>query len=202
MAYFNYRLAESRGLSPRDVQLLQMLKQNKTEDLSEQLQLEMDTENIKRLKAFDLMTMIKGKKKDTEFQKLRLSKKGNKWLNDLQTADTVDNDFQMFEYAKKVYKQLNKDIGDETNTISLIAWFRCETGMSHKQIFIVLDYFVKDDSQMNYSNVLEYVFWKRPHIHAVKPSLKDSRLWGYYNKHKNMFDTKFLRLNEQQETIH
>ena len=195
MAYFNYKLAESRGLSPRDVHILQLLKQNRSEDLSEQLQLEMDEENIKRLKALDLMSMVKAKRKsDSEFVRLRLSKKGNTWYNDLQTADTVENDFELFKYVKKVYKDLNKDIGDENNVISLIAWFRCETNFTHKEIFVVLDALLKDNNQMEYSNVLANLIWKRPHIHAVKPALKDSRLWKYYQKNKERFDNRFAKL--------
>lgn len=194
MAYFNYQLAEKRGLSPRDAHLISMINQNKTEDVSEQIGLEMGEDNMKRLLAFELVTMIKGTKKQTDFQKLRLSKKGKKWYRDLQTVNTVHNDFEMFNYVKRIYMDLGKDIGDDNTVVNLIAWFRAETGFNHKQIYILLKTFVEDDSQMEYSNVLEYVFWKRPHLYATNQNLKDSRIWKYYNHHKAMFENKFKAL--------
>lgn len=195
MAYFNYKLAEKRGLSPKDVHILQLIRQNRTEDMSEYLILEIEEENLKRLLAFDLLTTVKAKnKKDHDYRRLRLSKKGNTWYSDLQTVNTVENDFEMFNYVKKIYVQLQKDIGDENNVVNLIAWFRGETQFTHKQIFVLLNTFVNDDAQMSYSNILEYVIWKRPHIHAVKPALKDSRLWKYYINNKVAFDNKFEKL--------
>lgn len=198
MAYFNYQLAEKKGLSPRDVHILNMLNQNKVEDVSEQLQLEMDEENIKRLNAFELMSTVKAKRKsDSEFMRLRLSKKGKAWLNELQIPNTVPNDFEMATYIITAYKKLDKKVTSESKIVELIAWFRVETGFTHRQIFTVLNTFIKDDNQMEYSNILDNIFWKRPHMYATHKKLEDSRLYAYYQHNKALFDKKFEKLNGQ-----
>ncbi len=194
MAYFNYVLAEKKGLSPRDVHIINMVNQNKVEDVSEQLQLEMEKDNISRLKAFDLITMIKGTKKQNEFQRLRLTKKGKSLHNALQIANTVPNDFEMATYIITAYKKLDKKVSSENKIIELIAWFRVETGFTHKEIFTVLNAFINDDNQMDYSNILDNIFWKRPHMYAIHKKIEDSRLHAYYNHNKVMFDRKFEKL--------
>ncbi len=39
---------------------------------------------------------------------MRLTKKGKAWLNDLQVANTVPNDFEMAKYIITAYKKLDK----------------------------------------------------------------------------------------------
>ncbi len=195
MAYFNYFLAEEKGLSPRDVHLLSMLNQNRVEDISKQIEVEMEEENMKRLLAFELLTLIKGTKKQTEYQRMRLSKKGKALFNALQIADTVPNDFEMAKYIIAQYKKLDKKVTSPNKIVELIAWFRVETGFTHRQMFVILDTFIKDDDQMEYSNILDNIFWKRPHMYATKKTLENSRLYAYYSHNKPMFEKKFEKLN-------
>lgn len=194
MAYFNTELAKSRELHPLDVFILQIIHQNKSNDMSEDLVLLMDEENIQRLYAFDLIHMIKGTKKMTDFQKLRLSKKGSKWLKDFQTYDVVENDIKLFTALKEVYLNAEKEIGSEKKTKELIAWFRNETGWNHKQIWIVAKAFVRDEHRMEFSKVLEYAFWKSTNHFQVVPKLEDSKMYSYYEKFKPTFDKEFEKV--------
>lgn len=196
MAYFNYQLAEKKGLSARDVHLISMINQNKSEDVSRQIEAELGEDNLKRLLAFDLVTLIKGTKSQTELQKIRLTKVGKELYTNLQIPETVPNDFEMTDYIVTEYKKLDKQVKSKPNITKLIAWFRVETGMTHREIYTVLNTFVNDDEQMEYSNILDNIFWKRPHMFAVHKNIEDSRLYAYYTHRKAFFDNKFEKLNK------
>lgn len=194
MAYFNTELAKSRQLHPLDIFILQIIHQNKSNDMSEDLVLLMEEENMKRLQEFGLMTLIKGTKKMNEFQRLRLSKKGSKWLKDFQSYDVVENDIKVFDTLKKIYADEGKEVGSEKKTKELIAWFRNETGFNHRQIWLIAKKFVNDEDRMEYSKVLEYAFWKSTNHFQVNPKLEDSKMYSYYEKHKEWFDNEFKKL--------
>jgi len=156
----------------------------------------MDDENIKRLNAFGLMNMIKGTNKMNEFQKLRLSKKGKKWLTDFQTYRVVDNDYKLFETLKEIYLSESKDIGSEKKTLELIAWFRLETTFTHRQIWLIAKKFVQDENRMEYSQILQYVFWRSSNHFQTHPKLEDSKMYIYYEKYKDFFDKEFEKLEK------
>ena len=196
MAYFNIELAATRELHPLDVFILQILHQNKAEDMSENLALLMDDENIQRLYAFNLIEMIKGTNKMNEFQKLRLTKKGNKFLDDFQSYKTVENDFKLFNTLKEIYIKKNKEIGSEKKTVNLIAWFRLETTMTHREIWFLIKEYVLDDEKMEYSHVLQYVFWKKENNFQTKPKLEDSKLYNFYKEKENYFQSNFKKINK------
>ena len=194
MAYFNTKLAKLRELHPIDIYILQIIHQNRTEDMSEDLILIMDDDSLKRLNAFGLMNMIKGTNKMNEFQRLRLSKKGKKWLTDFQTYRVVDNDYKLFETLKEIYLSESKDIGSEKKTLELIAWFRLETTFTHRQIWLIAKKFVQDENRMEYSQILQYVFWRSSNHFQTHPKLEDSKMYIYYEKYKDFFDKEFEKL--------
>lgn len=197
MAYFNTELAKSRELHPLDIFVLQILHQNKSDDMSEDLNLLMDDDMIKRLYEANLVQMIKGTKKMNEFQKLRLSKKGKKWLSDFQTYKVVENDYKLFDVLKQIYLKEEKEIGSEKKTLELIAWFRLETGFSHKAIWLIAKKFVEDEQRMEYSKVLEYAFWKSTNHFQTQPKLEDSKMFSYYEKYKDYFDKEIEKLDNK-----
>jgi hypothetical protein len=200
MAYFNLKLIEQRKIHPVDAFLLQLIHQNRAEDASEAIALCMDDESLQRLYAFGLITMIKGTKKMNEFQKLRLTKKGKKWYRDFQSYQTVENDFKLFETLKEIYLAEEKEIGSEKKTLSLIAWFRVETGFSHKEIWLIAKKFVQDEERMEYSKMLEKVFWSSTNHFQTQPKLEDSKLYLYYEKYKQQFDAAFKKMRENEKS--
>jgi hypothetical protein len=196
MAYFNTKLAKSRELHPIDIYILQLIHQNKSDDMSEDLILIMDDDSLKRLNAFELMDMIKGSKKMNDFQKLRLTKKGKKWLTDFQTYSIVENDIKLFDTLKEIYTDEAKEIGSEKKTKELIAWFRNETGFNHRQIWLIAKKFVQDEDRMMYSKVLQFAFWKSTNHFQVKPKLEDSKMYSYFEKHREWFNVEFKKLKK------
>jgi len=194
MAYFNTELAKSRQLHPGDVYILQIIHQNKSNDMSEDLVLLMDDDILKRLHAFGLMEMIKGTNKMTEFQKLRLSKKGKKYLSDFQTYNIVENDIKLFDTLKQIYIDADKEVGSEKKTKELIAWFRNETNFNHKQMWLIAKKFVQDETRMSYSKMLEKAFWSSTNHFQTQPKLEDSKMWTYYEKHREWFQNEFNKM--------
>ena len=197
MAYFNTELAKTRGLHPTDIFILQLIHQNRTQDMSEDLALTFDDDSMRRLYSLELVTMIKGTKKMDEFQRLRLSNKGKKWLSDFQTYQTVENDFKLFETLKNIYLKEGKEIGSEKKTVDLIAWFRLETGFTHREIWLIAKNFVQDETRMEYSYMLERIFWSSTNHFQTKAKLEDSKLYLFYEKYKDKFNKEFEKLNKE-----
>ena len=196
MAYFNTKLAKSRELHPIDIYILQLIHQNKSDDMSEDLVLIMDDDSLKRLHAFGLMEMIKGTNKMNEFQKLRLSKKGKKYLSDFQTYNVVENDIKLFDTLKQIYVDADKEVGSEKKTKELIAWFRNETSFTHREIWFLAKSFIMDEGRMKYSQVLQFAFWKKENNFQVKPNLSSSKLWSLYEGKKDYFNKEFQKINK------
>src|SRR5689334_4015797 len=101
--YINFKLAAERGFTVSHIVSLQMIKQNKFEDLSE---------SIEAFVALDLLWLednkfveyIKAKKKNqNKFELIRLSKKGSEVLDSLETPLTTDGDLKMFDYLCQMY---------------------------------------------------------------------------------------------------
>ena len=53
---------------------------------------------------------------------------------------------------------------------------------------------MNDESQFEWSKVLEYLFFKPSSVYNVKFDLDQSQLYKYYLKRKPFFDNKFKTL--------
>jgi hypothetical protein len=81
-----------------------------------------------------------------------------------------------------------------------IALFRVQSGIEKNHLAILLDEFVKDDNNMEYNNRLEYAFFKASNVFQTKFELDQSRLYTYYLKRKQYFDSVFSKV-EVEETV-
>lgn len=189
--YINFKYAVQKGITAGEILILQMCKQNKFEDTSENLE-KLCTSDEKHLKKFEekgFIFYVRGKKGDTIWKNARLSKKGDELLENITDSFGVEEEDEIvFDWLKKKYLSLGKEIGSEKKCKTLIAWFRKETGINKNNLVTLCKEFVMDEERMEYSKVLQYVFWKSENVFQTKPSLESSKLWGYYSKNKEKFN--------------
>jgi len=194
--YINFKMLESKGLSYTDLVLLQAAKQNRTEELSSVIEKFSDMDIEPLIKEGYLTRVKKGKKKDSEASKLRLTKKGTTILEVFETPEVTEEDLLLYEWMADVYVNLKKEIGNKKKTKMYIALFRVHSGIEKNCLATLLDMFVKDEDNMEYNHKLEYAFFKPATVYQVKFELEQSRLYQYYLNYKSFFDNKFEELNK------
>ena len=177
----NIKYLLQKGLSPYDQFLMQLVFQNTSEDMSEQLQIYMEMDNLTRLLALELLTEVKAKnKKESEFRRLRLSKKGKEVLRNSQIADYTENDEKLFEYIVELYNKAGNSVGNDVKVKQLLAWFRVEAGTTRKAIYLAIKSYVDDlvdsDDEKFIASVENYI-WKAPSVFSTKWTLGDSKLY-------------------------
>ena len=152
MSYINYEILTSKKLSLYELPILQLIKQNKTEDLSNEIKFQVeDTQFIEKWLNIGYIEVIKGKKCQTEYQKLRTTKLGNKVLEDIGTADITEDSLKIFDWISELYKQSGKDLGNQKKTKQFIAQFSKESGIEKNSLAFLIQSFVNDESQFDWS---------------------------------------------------
>lgn len=194
--YINFRYSVSKGITPGEILILQMCKQQKFEDLSDRLEVlcSKDESHLKKLEEKGLVSFVKGKKGDSIWKNARLSSKGGDFLDDLETPEIIEEDLVIFEWLKKVYLGRGKEVGNAKKTKLWIALFRVNSGIRGNALAKLAKAFLDDEDQQQWSIRLEYVFFKPPTAFSVKFDLEESKLFKYYSKNKAKFDAEFEKL--------
>lgn len=187
--YINFKILQSNGLLPEDAIILQAIFQNRTEDLSNLLELFLET--IEKFEAQGLVKFIKGSKKSSPASLVRLSDKGSRILDEIQIPDVNLDDLDVFSFLKDIYIKEGKEIGNEKATKMWIAQFRVNSGIERNHLAYLCKVFLKDEKEMEWSKRLEYLFWKPANLFQTKFDINQSRLFQYYSKSKEFFDSKF-----------
>lgn len=189
MSYINLNILKSKNLSLHELGVLQLCKQNRIEDLSEIL--EQEKETLNKLSENGYLEEIKGTKTQSQFQKIRASKKGVEALDLVSTPLVTENELKIFEWVKNIYKNLDKEVGNEKKCKIYIAQFSAESGISRNSLAFLIQTFLNDEKEMEYSQRLEYLFYKGASVFNVKFDLYQSRLFQYYKKQEEYFNAKF-----------
>lgn len=162
-------------------------------------------------KKDDLTTEVKGKPNETERQKVRLSKKGEKLLINLSfEGDTDDETEKILEWLINIYK--NKPCGiikNKKETARRIQWWKEYSQIKGNRLALLLYLFVEDSYIPNegesvaefmnrnkrgvLSNMLDNVCWTPPNNFARHYTMDNSPLWRYYEDNKEYVDNFFLK---------
>lgn len=197
--YINLEILESKCLSLLDIGLLQVIRQNKSEDCSDYLRrcsLSGGQEYFDRFVTAELVEFIKPKKKsDDQFVCIRLSKKGTTWLEEIETPEITEDDLKIYSWLEGIYTNSGKEVGNKKKTKMFIAQFRANSSISKNSLAFLCKAFMEDPSQFEYSKRLEYLFFKPANVFSTKFDIDASRLYQYYLKHKEEFDKKFNQLD-------
>jgi hypothetical protein len=195
--YINFEIAKKRGLSPTDVVNLQLISQNKTEKLEEIITDNIPLSVLNWYQELEYVTLVKAKNKSDSIQnRIRLSSKGNDLLEDLQVPQINDDDLQLYEWLERTYQKEGKELGNRKKTKLYIALFRVNSGIDRNKLALLCKAFMNDSSQFEWSKKLEFLFFKPGNVFSVKFDLEQSKLYQYYIKHKEHFDNKFAKIDE------
>lgn len=190
--YINFKYAKNKGLSEVDILTLQIIKQLRTEPQVEENLVNVLTDDF-LLKAEEngYITQIKGKKGDSELGRLRLTKKGAKLLDDIETSEVEEEDIILFEWLEGFYKSEGKMIGNKKRTKTGIAQFRKHTGIEKNALAFLLKEFISDEENMKFNNKLEAIFFSSKNLYSRKFNIEECRLYTYYDLRRKYFDNKF-----------
>ena len=194
--YVNFDLLISKGLDKSSFLLLQACSQNKTEDLGGIIENNWEWLELKRLETLGLIEYIKGTKNQSIQSKARISTKGRDMLDELETPLVTENDLKVFDWLEKVYKGLGKEVGNRKKTKMYIALFRVHSQIDKNKLAVLINSFLKDDNQLEYSIRLEYLFFKPANMFQVRFDIEQSRLYQYYLKHQETFDIAFKQYED------
>lgn len=185
MAYFNIDLLYSLNLSLDDLWTMQLVFQNTIENREEEL----SDRDFSRLLTKDMLSIIKGKKGETDVRRTRLSAKGKETYNILQLKDVSKEDLHFFEYVEKLWDALDKPIGNKLQCKKLIAQFFANTGFSRKSVYVIIkDYYLPEQmsdekGHGKYIPSLENFIWKPVNIYSNVFKVEESRLYDYIGKY-------------------
>ena len=195
--YINFQLAKTKELTPTDVANLQLISQNKTESLWEIITETISLQTLDRYQKLGYISLVKAKNKgDTIQNRVRLSPKGSELLEDLQVPEVNSEDLMLYDWLEATYKKEDKEIGNRKKTKLYIALFRSHSGIDRNKLALLCKTFMNDSSQFEWSKKLEFLFFKPGNVFSVKFDLEQSKLYQYYLKHKEHFDNKFAKIEE------
>lgn len=193
--YINFELLKEKDLDIKSVLLLQACSQNRTEDLGEFMSKNWNPLDIQLLYKKGLIEFIKGKKNQSDFSKARATKRGKDVLDELETPLINSDDLRVFDWLEKVYKDSGKEVGNRKKTKMYIALFRVHSQIDRNKLGLLINSFLKDDSQMEYSHRMEYLFFKPSSVFQVKFDIEQSRLYQFYLNSKEAFDNAFKQFD-------
>lgn len=195
--YINFQLAKTKELTPTDVANLQLISQNKTESLWDIITETISLQTLDRYQKLGYISLVKAKNKgDTIQNRVRLSPKGSELLEDLQVPEVNSEDLMLYDWLEATYKKEDKEIGNRKKTKLYIALFRSHSGIDRNKLALLCKTFMNDSSQFEWSKKLEFLFFKPGNVFSVKFDLEQSKLYQYYLKHKEHFDNKFAKIEE------
>lgn len=184
----NINYLMEKGLSYYDFTVMQLIAQNTDPKIHEEIILHMTDESLTRLQALDMLKLVNLKrKKDHEYTRLRLSKKGNNVFKNAQIVDYTEADELLFASLDQLYHKMDKPVGNDKQVKKLLAWFRVENQYSRKMIFHAIKYFLmkhEEEGKTKYIPTLENLLWKPTNVFASKWDMANSRLYQFINENK------------------
>lgn len=198
--YINFKLLDSKALDMDDYLLLHACRQNRTEDLGGFIERKWGEGKIWYLEQQELISHVNPKNKNqNKCHTARITKKGESLLEDLDTPEVNEDDLKLFEWLEGIYKSQEKQVGNRKKTKLYIALFRVNSQINRNRLAHLIYSFISDEREMEYSQKLEYLFFKPSHMFQSKFDIEQSRLYQYYLKHKELFDKQFEQINDKEK---
>lgn len=185
--YINYKLLAAKNLETRVITDLLMIRQNKTEDLAEYIQSQINIDILNDYTAKGYITSIKPKKKsDTAYNLVRLSEKGEELLQMITIPQVTEGDIQMMDYLIKMYlnhEDTERTVGNKKKIAKYIAILRNHLNLNLHQFYYLCEYFL---AEYPYTKLLEYIFFNsnKNRYGKFENSIEDSSLYQFYDTKK------------------
>jgi hypothetical protein len=131
-------------------------------------------------------TYIQGKPKEEMYQKIRISKKGEEFLENITTPHLLKEDIALFDRFSTWYLSIDerRSIGNKKKTKMYISQFRQLVGLTSMEMAKLLyEFCMKED----YTLIMEYVFFVPNENRYGKfiNNIESSKLHIFYEKYKD-----------------
>lgn len=182
--YLNYKLLNSRNLTPSDFTFLLAVKGNKTEDNSGVIE-HYFKDILEKFRDTNLITFVKPKNKsENDYNTVRLTSLGNEWVDDLTTPEVTDGDVKMRNYLCEIYlnnEDTDRVIGNKKLISIYISILRHHLGLSLHEFYYLCDYFL---SVHTFTKKLENIFMDRNKnkYGNFKSNIEDSSLYQFWEQ--------------------
>lgn len=193
--YINFKLLSSREVSPLELMLLIACRQNQSGESAQVIkEYYHETPGLESMEQRGYIEYIKGKKGQEPWDKIRLSKRGKDFLEDIETPEVTADDLKVYEWLEAIYKNSERIIGNRKKTKMYIACFRAQSSIEKNRLAYLCQCFINDSDNMEYNLKLEFMFFKPDNVYSTRFDLEQSRLYKYYLKHQEYFDKEFEKL--------
>lgn len=191
--YINTKILEHYKLSLTTFSVLCLLRQNKFEDQSKIL--ESYNGDLDILNGLGCLEEVKAKnKKQNPFERVRCTQKGQEIIDNVSTAEIDEDSLKIFEWVKSIYLNSSKEIGNSKKCKQYVAQFSKESGIVRNCLAYLIQTFLNDEKEFEFSQRMEYLFFKGSSVFSVRFDINQSRLFQYYQKHQLQFDNKFKEI--------
>lgn len=182
--YINVNLLKSRNLSLLDLQVLQLAKQMRIEDVSEVLSEYLPI--VEDLTEKGFLELIKGKKGDTDFQRIRTTKLGAETLDLISTPLILEEHVKMRDYLIEMYtshEDKERVIGNKKLIGQYISILQNYLSLDIYRFYYLCEFFLQEHI---YTRKLENIFMDRNKIRFgdFKNNIEDSPLFQFYEQRK------------------
>lgn len=176
--YINFSLYPS-FLQPQDLFFLCVVKQVNTE-------INIPDDTLQRFSDNNLIMWIKGKPKEEQRLKIRLSEVGKKLLENLETPDVTEGDIKMAEYLFQIYlshEDTERVLGNKKAITKYIAVLRNHLALSLYQFYYLCEFFL---SEHVFTKKLENIFMDKNKIRYgdFKHNIDSSILFQFFEQRK------------------
>lgn len=192
MAYFNFKLIESYGLTPTDIMVLTAIVQNRTEDMSKLL--EQICDNLDFYEKQGLVKYIHGKKNYSKFKLVRATDKLNNQLENIEIPELTNDDIDLAEWLKGIYLKADKKVGNFKNLKLYLSLFRVHSQIERNWLAFLIKDFINDKDNFEYSQIATNLLWRPDNLFQTKFNLNQSRLYQHYEAKKTWFDSNFEKI--------
>lgn len=186
--YINFNFLSEKNISPQEALILICCNQMRFEDISDHLIVlcRENEENLLSLEDKGYLEFIKGKAKDTIFQRARLSSEGKKIVDNIDIASLTEDDIKVWDWLSNYYKSEGKSVGNAKKGKFWLSQFRLQSGLRENRLVKVCKDFLSSES-FNYSQQLEYLFYKPANAFDTRFSLDGSKLWQFYQYNEKRY---------------
>ena len=188
--YVNVNILSNSSFSFEDVIYLQLIKQLRTEpEVLDSVQ-GIPKATLENFEEKEYITFIKGKKNDSKLSKIRITKKGSDFLDNLNTPEITDGDVKMFDYLCEMYLKSDDEervIGNKKKTKKYISVFRSKIGLSLHEMYWLCWAFLKD---YKYTKKLENIFFdsNKNRYGKFENNIEDSPLYQYLDENRKQIE--------------
>lgn len=193
--YINTTILKSKNLSLQEFSVLCLIRQQKFENNTKILESEVNGDILGKFQTLGLVEYVSRKNKaQKELDLIRTSKKGNEWIDDINTADVCEDTLKIYNWVENIYLSTNREIGNKKRTKQFIAQFSKESSITRNHLAFLIQSFINTESEFDWSKKLQFLFFKGESLFSVRFDLHSSRLYQFYLKQENYFLEQFSKI--------